>query len=137
MLMKNQLKSGIKKQGEKQISKKNWYLVLIRQNPIHQIKVGAFVKYEFPNYYSISTFLKDNKELLADYFLVPMKGRDLLYYNIPIKKWINLKVIFNLSNLTKYTYPSERNTRQGRKSFRTKSRRQLRDKGRYFNQKFY
>lgn len=66
-----------------------------------------------------------------------MKGKDLLYYGIKLSDRTRVQVFDKFYDVLNYKYPPERITTQGRKSYRTKTRRQLRDANKLFNQRFY
>lgn len=134
----NQSKSGSEKQAKRKpkVRPNDWYIVFIRRNQLDKVVIRAFQKFRFPDPKTADMFIKNTKEL-KDYFIVKMVGRDIIDYGIKIITSVGRVINMSIYNIYKYKYPPERITFQGKKSYRTKLRRQMRDHGKPFNEKFY
>lgn len=134
----NQSKSGSEKRVKRRtpIKPHLWYIVVIIRNQEYKIGIYALNKLRFPDHKTADLFLKNNKEL-KDYFTIRMLGSDILDYGIKLRYKAMSYLNLDLKYINKYLYPPERITFQGKKSYRTKLRRQMRDHGKPQNEKFY
>ena len=122
MLKRNLLKFGITKEKEKlvnSIKPKDWYVLRFVD------KKPYLYRYGFPTNKEAKYFLKINN-IHKDWNFTIIKGSEALELEIEVVKASahGKKKFFKL---LKYEYPADRITNQDRKSYRTKTRRWLRN----------
>lgn len=106
------------------IGPKTWYLGIILRNRLTCKRTYKLYNRDFKNYSDVLYFIKiNNRENNLAYY--PIKGEDAIRYNFSFFRCAQL--IRKIDRMLYYKYPLERDTKQARKSFRTKSRRWYRD----------
>jgi len=109
---------------EKIINPKKWYLAILLKNRATNKVSYKLYNREFSNYSDVLYFIRlNNRDKSLAYH--PIKGVDAIEYGFTFFRCAQL--IRKIDRMLYYKYPLERDTKQAKKSFRTKARRWFRD----------
>lgn len=106
------------------IQPKTWYMGIALKKGNTRLNVLALYRREFKSYTDVLYFMKINGKS-NNLAYMPIKGEDAIEYGFTFIRGRALHA--RVERLFGYDYPVERLTYQDRKSFRTKSRRWMRN----------